>query len=71
MADEKQAPKPTKTWGSRLGTIGGICGLIVMFMIPTGGSLAKAALIGAACGGGGAVIGGLIGGLIDAQARKG
>ena len=44
---------------------------VVMFMIPTGGSLAKAALIGAACGGGGAVIGGLIGGLIDAQARKG
>ena len=55
-----------KSFAARFGTVGAVVGFIVMFTLPTGGSLLASAIIGAICGAGGNALGAALGSFLDA-----
>ena len=57
-----------RTNAARLSSVGGVVGLVIMFLLPTGSGVLPAAIIGMICGAGGCGLGCAVGSFLDALA---
>lgn len=64
----KLHPRSTTKYTAKFASFGGVAGLVVMFILPSGGSVLSSALIGAICGAGGCALGHAFGSFLDALA---